>query len=247
MTKAPVLALPNFTKPFVLEADACGYGIGAVLMQDGKPIAFLNKTLGPKAAAASTYDKEAIAILEAIKKCKHYFASTSLVIRTDQQSLKYIQEQRLVEGIQHKLLIKLLGYNYTVEYKKGRENRAADALSRAPIEPAAMALSIVKPVWLEEVQNTYTQDDSCLQLIAKLSITPTSIPGYTLSNGILRHKGKILIGTTRDMRSQLLHSFHQSALGGHSGERATYQRIKLVFSWPKMKQDVIHFVKNCSV
>jgi hypothetical protein len=44
--------------------------------------------------------------------------------------LRYIQEQKLTEGIQHKLLVKLLGYNYSVEYKKGKENKVADALSR---------------------------------------------------------------------------------------------------------------------
>jgi ribonuclease HI len=84
---------------------------------------------------ASTYEKEAMAILEALKKWKHYFASTSVIIRTDQQSLKYIQDQRLVEGIQHELLVKLLGFNYKVEYKKGRENKVVDALSRATHSP----------------------------------------------------------------------------------------------------------------
>jgi hypothetical protein len=117
MSAPPVLALPDFTQPFILEADASGNGIGAVLMQRGQPIAYLSKTLGPKAMEASTYEKEAMAILKALKKWKHYFASTALVIRTDQQSLKYINEQRLVEGVQHKLLIKLLGFNYTIEYK----------------------------------------------------------------------------------------------------------------------------------
>lgn len=130
LTNAPVLALPDFTKHFILEADASGYGLGAVLMQEGKPLSYFSKTTGPKAAAMSTYDKEALAIMEAVKKWKHYFLATSLVIRTDQESLKYIQEQKLTEGIQHKLLLKLLGYNFTVEYKKGKENRAADALSR---------------------------------------------------------------------------------------------------------------------
>jgi hypothetical protein len=72
-----------------------------------------------------------------------------VIIRTDQQSLKYIHDQRLVEGIQHKLLVKLLGYNYKVEYKKGRENKAIDALSRANHSNQALAISSVIPVWIE--------------------------------------------------------------------------------------------------
>jgi hypothetical protein len=94
MTKAPVLALPNYQNPFVLEADACGYDIGAVLMRDQRPIAFMSQAIGPKVAALSTYDKEALAIIKAIKNWKHYFAGSSLIIRTDQQSLKFIQEQK---------------------------------------------------------------------------------------------------------------------------------------------------------
>jgi hypothetical protein len=116
MSTPPVLTLPDFSQPFILEADASGNVIGAVIMQHGRPIAYFSKTLGPKAIAMSTYGKEALAILKTLKKWKHYFASTSVIIRTDQQSLKYIHEQRLVEGIQHKLLIKLLGYNYKVEF-----------------------------------------------------------------------------------------------------------------------------------
>jgi hypothetical protein len=145
MSQPPVLALPDFTQPFVLEADASGSGIGAVLMQRGQLIAFFSKNLGPKAMAASTYEKEALAIIEAIKKWKHYFASTSIIIRTDQQSLKYIHEQRLVEGIQHKLLIKLLGFNYTVEYKKGNTNKVADTLSRATHSTECLAITTAIP------------------------------------------------------------------------------------------------------
>jgi hypothetical protein len=148
MLQPPVLALPDFSLPFVLEADASGQGIGTVLMQQGKPIAFYSKTLCKKAATMSTYDKEAVAILEALKKWKHYLASSSVIIRTDQQSLKYIHEQRLIDGIQHKLLIKLLGFNYVVEYK------VADALCRAS-HAQSLAISCVVPVWIEQVTASY--------------------------------------------------------------------------------------------
>lgn len=67
LTNAPVLTLPNFSKPFILEADASGYGLDAVLMQEGRPIAYMSKSLGPKAQTLSTYDKETMAIMEALK------------------------------------------------------------------------------------------------------------------------------------------------------------------------------------
>jgi ribonuclease HI len=172
----PVLALPNFSKPFVLEVDASGTGIGAILMQEGRPISFLSKSLGPKAMAASTYEKEAMAILEALEKWKHYLASTSVIIRTDLQSLKYIQDQRIVDGIQHKLLIKLLGFNYKVEYKKGRENKVADALSRAPHSSQLLAISAVILSWVEQVQASYENDPYCLDLLAKLSLDSQAVP-----------------------------------------------------------------------
>jgi hypothetical protein len=204
MSEPPVLALPDFTQPFVLEVDASGNGLGAVLMQKGQPIAFLSKTLGPKAMTASTYEKEAMAILEALKKWKHYFASSALIIRTDQQSLKYIHEQRLVEGIQHKLLIKLLGFNYTVEYKQGKTNKVADALSRATHSGVCMAITTAVPQWTQQVTLSYEADMKCSDLISKLSIDPQAVPNFTWSNGLLRYKGKIYVGTNGVLREQLL-------------------------------------------
>jgi hypothetical protein len=90
MSTPPVLALPNFALSFHLETDASGYGLGAVLMQQGKPIAFFSKTLGVKALAQSIYEKEAMAILEALKKWRHYLLGNKLIIKTDQKSLKYL-------------------------------------------------------------------------------------------------------------------------------------------------------------
>jgi len=185
MTEAPVLTMPNFTKPFVLEADASGHVIGAVLMQEGRPIIFMSKTIGPKAIAISTYDKEALAIIEALKKWKHYFAASSLIIRTDQQALKHIQEQKLIEGIQHKLMIKLLGYKYTVEYKKGRENKAADALSRVKYHLRAIFSSSAIPAWITEVTDSYKEDNKCKEIIVKLVLDPQAVPNFTLTSEVI--------------------------------------------------------------
>ena len=239
--------MPDFTQPFVLETDASGYGIGAVLMQQGKPISYLSKTIGTKAAALSTYDKEALTIIEALKKWKHYFAASSVVIRTDQQSLKHIQEQKINEGVQHKLLIKLLGFKYTVEYKKGRENRVADALSRVKHHLKQIFTSSAFPAWITEVTSSYVADDKCQDIISKLLLDANQVPNYTLTSGVLRYKHKIYIGSGNSLRDKLLQAMHNSELGGHSGEKATYQRIKLLFAWPGLKQAVSSFVKACPI
>jgi hypothetical protein len=73
MSTAHALALPNFDQPFTLEIDVSKTGIGAVIMQQGQPIAFYSESLGSKVFAQSTYHKEALTILQALKRGRHYF------------------------------------------------------------------------------------------------------------------------------------------------------------------------------
>lgn len=119
MVSAPVLKLPDFHKPFILETDACQHGIGAVLMQDKRPVAYFSKKLGARNQSLSTYEKELMALFTAVTKWRHYLLGTEFLIRTDQVSLKYLLEQKVNTPMQHKGLSKLLGLNYTREYKKG--------------------------------------------------------------------------------------------------------------------------------
>jgi hypothetical protein len=83
MSQPPLLALPNFSLPFTLETDASNTRLGAVLMQEASPLAFISKSLGPQNSAKSVYEKEAMAILEALKKWRHYFLGNKLIIRTE--------------------------------------------------------------------------------------------------------------------------------------------------------------------
>jgi hypothetical protein len=81
-------------------------------------LAFYSQCLGPKTDAMSVYEKEALAILHALKKWHHYFLGNMVIIKTDQHALKYLGRQRLLDGIQHKLMLKLLEFDYQIEYKK---------------------------------------------------------------------------------------------------------------------------------
>lgn len=95
LTQAPVLAIPDFKQEFVLETDACDYGIGAVLMQNEHPVAFLSKPLGPKNQTLSVYEKECLAILMEIEKWRPYLQHRQFTIRTDHRSLAYLNNQRI--------------------------------------------------------------------------------------------------------------------------------------------------------
>ena len=169
------------------------------------------------------------------------------MIRTDQESLKYIQEQKITDGIQHKLLLKLLGYNFTIEYKKGKENKVADALSRAKHMISALVATATSPTWAKEVMKSYQNDSKIKEIIAETTMNKSKSTAYSFNNGILRFHNKIVVGSATTLTQEILQIFHSSELGGHSGERATYQRVKLIFHRQGLKQDVVQFVKQCPV
>lgn len=95
LVSAPVLAMPDFSKTFCVETDASNCGVGAVLLQQGHPLAFISKPLGPKTKGLSTYEKEYLAILIAVDQWRAYLQQAEFVIYTDQKSLVYLNEQRL--------------------------------------------------------------------------------------------------------------------------------------------------------
>ena len=155
-----------------METDASGGGIGAVLMQEGHPIAFLSKALSVKNLGLSIYEKELLALVMAVTKWRHYLVGSHFIIRTDHQSLKYLLDQKLNTTIQHKWMTKLLGLDYEIQYKKGTNNQVADALSRrhesAPLEEmgSCLAISSVKPGWIKELHKSYEGDSHCQDIIS---------------------------------------------------------------------------------
>jgi hypothetical protein len=149
MCTTPVLALPDFTKTFVLECDASGKGIDIVLMQEGRPLAFISKQLSERNLGKPIYEKEMLSILHVVELWHPYLLGQCFQIKTDHQSLKYFLEQRISSQEQKKWVTKLFGYDYEMIYKKGKDNVVEDALSlKYEGEGSLFSLSFIVTDWL---------------------------------------------------------------------------------------------------
>jgi hypothetical protein len=122
-------------------------------MQDGRPLAFISKQLLERHLSQSIYEKEMLAILNAVDIWHPYLLGQRFQIKTDHQSLKYFLEQQISSPVQQKWVTKLFGYDYEIIYKKGKENVVADALSQKYEEDGSLfSLSFSVLDWLQAVR-----------------------------------------------------------------------------------------------
>lgn len=190
MCSAPVLALPDFSKQFVVETDASQGGIGAVLMQDQHFIAYISKSLGPRWQALSVYEKELLAVVFAVQKWEQYLVYQPFTIKIDQKSLKWLLESKISTPFQQFWMSKLMGYTYDIQYKQGKENLAADSISRhTGAEILCLALSTIDSSLLEDIKGSW-QNDSTLQGFIQNLQQNLPVHHYTWKNDQLRRKGK---------------------------------------------------------
>jgi hypothetical protein len=143
VSSAPILAMPDFNKQFIVECDASSHGFGAVLVQEGHPVAFFSRPVAPRHRALAAYECELIGLVQAVCNWRSYLWGRRFLVKTDHYSLKYLLDQRLATIPQHHWVGKLLGFDFTVEYKAGAANVVADALSRrdTPEEGTVLVLS----------------------------------------------------------------------------------------------------------
>ena len=147
MSSCPVLALLDFTQPFVLECDAYGEGIRVVLMQNRNPIYFESRKLQPYERNYSIYDKEMMSIMHALDKFRQYLVGRKFVLKTDHNSLINFLTQKELNGMQQNWVCKFQAYEFDIEYKKGKMNVVVDALS---IKPTFYAMEDPKG-WKEQL------------------------------------------------------------------------------------------------
>lgn len=253
MSSAPVLALPDFNDVFVVETDASEFGLGAVLMQNKKPIAYFSYALTDRERLKPIYERELMAVVLAVQKWKHYLIGRRFVVHTDQKSLKFLLEQKEVSMEYHKWLTRLLGYQFDIVYKPGVENKAADGLSRmlAPdvVEGHLLLLSIIVPrsIQLEELLAEVEADEFIQELKAKLLKQEPVKRGFSLRGEKVCYKGRLFLSAQPAFIPILLKEYHDSMIGGHSGVLRTMKRIQEQFHWPQMRKTIQDYVAGCTV
>lgn len=130
LCSALVLALPDFSVVVELHTDASKTGIGAVLSQKGRPIAFFSEKLAGARFRYSTYDIEFYAIVQAIKHWRHYLFHKEFVLYTDHDALKHLSSQGKVSSLHASWIAYLQQFSFVIKHTAGTSNRVADALSR---------------------------------------------------------------------------------------------------------------------
>ncbi|EXC24161.1 Sterol 3-beta-glucosyltransferase [Morus notabilis] len=158
------------------------------------------------------------------------------------RSLKYLLEQRLA-NVEHQKW--LLGYDFEIQYRPRVENRAANALSRRQANPTLSVLSATSVIRTETIHQQVLQDERLARIWSDLQHNTATHPGYSIRQGRLFFPG--LVASKSPMVQQLLCSYHNGVLGGHSGELKTYRRLAADWYWTGMKKDVSSYVVACEV
>ncbi|QRV96423.1 Retrotransposable element Tf2 protein [Ceratobasidium sp. AG-Ba] len=275
ITKEPVLIHPNPDEPYVLETDASGVALGAVLSQkcsDGRlhPIAYLSESFTPPQKNYDTYDKELLAIVRALEHWRLLLEGTKIPITvyTDHRNLQYWQEAKTWNRRHARWYLLLASFNYQIVYRPGKMSEKPDALSRrhdhgdSPIEPQIMIqpdkfigfMADVRGSFLEEVREAQMEDETIRVLwdsVSRKEQLPPSVKKefrrYEIKEGILEYDGKVYIPDDRDLRLEILQRFHDSPIAGHQGHARTLELISREYYWPGMKAQVNRYVDTCEI
>ncbi|XP_038979894.1 uncharacterized protein LOC120110006 [Phoenix dactylifera] len=180
MTTAPILALPDFEKVFEVDCDASNVGIGAVLSQEGRPIAFFSAKLGDGRKNYSTYDKEFYAIVEALRHWRHYLMTKEFVLYSDHEALRFLNTQHKLSARHAKWIEFLQSFTFTIRHKAGSLNQVADALSR---RHALLSTLEIKVIGFDFIKDLYSNDDYFGEIWARCSNAPHE--DYSIQEGYL--------------------------------------------------------------
>jgi hypothetical protein len=243
VTSAPILAMPDFAKLFVVECDASTFGFGAVLVQEGHPVAYFSRPVAPRHRALAAYERELIGLVQAVRHWRPYLWGRRFLVKTDHYSLKYLLDQRLATIPQHHWVGKLLGFDFTVENRSGATNTIADALSRRDNEEGELlAISAPRFDFIERLRHAQATDPALVAIHNEICAGTRTAP-WAITDGMVALEGRLFIPAASPLLPEILAAVHDD---GHEGVHRTLHRLRRDFYCPNMRRLVQDFVKACA-
>ena len=260
LIEAPVLTQPTYGKEYVIFSDASLNGLGCVLMQEGKVVAYASRQLKPHEKNYPTHDLELAAIVFALKIWRHYLYGEKCFIYTDHKSLMYLPSQRELNLRQRRWMELIKDYDCVIDYHPGKANVVADALSRKTMQMlrtlnAHLSLTddgtvvtelIARPSLLNRVLEAQRKDEKIDVIVSQIG-NGKEIKFTVNEDGVLYYKDRVCVPDDNDLRKAILEEAHSGSFSMHPGSTKMYQDLKMSFWWSGMKRDISEFVTKCLV
>ncbi|GJT26650.1 putative reverse transcriptase domain-containing protein [Tanacetum coccineum] len=252
LCSAPILALPKGSENFIVYCDASHKGLGAVLMQNEKVIAYASRQLKIHEKNYTTHDLELGAVVFALKMWRHYLYGTRCTVFTDHKSLQHILDQKELNMRQRRWLELLSDYDCDIRYHPGKANVVADALSRKErskplrVRALVMTIGLNLPKQILEAQTEALKPENLTaedvggmlrQDLTKERLKPRA-------DGTLCLNNRSWLPCYGDLRTLVMHESHKSKYSIHPGSDKMYQDLKQLYWWPNMKANIATYVSK---